>query len=239
MSATTGQPVLRDLDLRLDMDDRIALLGANGNGKSTLVKLLAGRLAPMDGRAAQVGQARRSAISPSIRPRSSTSTRPPLALMREPDAADATEEKRRAHLGRFGFGAEQGGHPGRRPVGRREGAAAVRADDPRGAPHPAAGRADQPSRHRCREALVQAINDYEGAVILISHDPHLIELTADRLWLVADGTCRPFDGDLDDYRQLLLEKRRAERSARRNANPAPARRTSAAPPPNCERHWPR
>jgi ATP-binding cassette subfamily F protein 3 len=76
---------------------------------------------------------------------------------------------------------------------------------------------DEPTNHLdidSREALIQAINEYEGAVILISHDPHLIELTADRLLLVDGGACRPFDGDLEDYRKLLLEKRRAERSDR-------------------------
>src|SRR5690606_30962440 len=76
-----------------------------------------------------------------------------------------------------------------------------------------------------REALVQALNAYDGAVVLISHDPHLIELTADRLWLVADGTCRPFDGDMDDYRRHLLEERRdrnAQRRAEKRAGETPS-----------------
>ena len=70
---------------------------------------------------------------------------------------------------------------------------------------------DEPSNHLdidAREALVRALNDFEGAVVLITHDPHLVELVADRLWLVADGTVRPFDGDLDDYRALMSERGR-------------------------------
>src|SRR5206468_6105334 len=87
---------------------------------------------------------------------------------------------------------------------------------------------DEPTNHLdmdSREALVEALNAFEGAVILISHDPHLIELTADRLWLVSDGTCRSFEGDLDDYRRRLLEERRGVSGETRASGP-PA---SAAP----------
>ena len=88
---------------------------------------------------------------------------------------------------------------------------------------------DEPTNHLdidAREALVKALADFEGAVLLITHDPHLVELVADRLWLVADGTVRPFDGDLDDYRALLAE--RARPAARAEAPPTPARRPPGA-----------
>src|SRR3546814_10062522 len=115
----------------------------------------------------------------------------------------SNDQKRRAHLGRFGFsqnkaltrcGALSGGEKAR----------LLFALMCREAPHIIL--LDEPTNHLdidAREALVQALNAYEGAVVLISHDPHLIELTADRLWLVHGGTCKPFDGDMDDYRKLL------------------------------------
>ncbi|MCG8443087.1 MAG: AAA family ATPase, partial [Caulobacterales bacterium] len=81
---------------------------------------------------------------------------------------------------------------------------------------------DEPTNHLdidAREALIQALNDFSGAIVLVTHDPHLIELVADRLWLVADGRVRPFDGDLEDYRRLLMEQRRAERRRVRDAKP--------------------
>ena len=81
---------------------------------------------------------------------------------------------------------------------------------------------DEPTNHLdidAREALVKALADFQGAVLLITHDPHLVELIADRLWLVADGTVRPFDGDLDDYRALLAERSRGRTEARRRQSP--------------------
>jgi ATP-binding cassette subfamily F protein 3 len=122
------------------------------------------------------------------------------------------EEKVRAHLGRFGF-PQQKADTQIAKLSGGEKARLLFALMTREAPHILM--LDEPTNHLdidSREALIQAINGYEGAVILISHDPHLIELTADRLLLVDDGACRAFDGDLDDYRKLLLEKRRAERS---------------------------
>jgi ATP-binding cassette subfamily F protein 3 len=128
----------------------------------------------------------------------------------------SNDQKRRAHLGRFGFsqnkaltkcGALSGGEKAR----------LLFALMCREAPHVIL--LDEPTNHLdidAREALVQALNAYDGAVVLISHDPHLIELTADRLWLVHGGTCRPFDGDMDDYRRLLLDQRR-DRNAKKRA----------------------
>ena len=141
-----GQPVLRRLDLRLDPDDRIALLGANGNGKSTLARLLAGRLAPM------AGEMRRSPrlpadISRSIRSRSSIAD---ATRLRPSDAADAEggPGEMRARLARFGFGDDKAFVKAARSLGRREGAAYFRADHGRCAAAADSRRTDQPSRHR-------------------------------------------------------------------------------------------
>jgi ATP-binding cassette subfamily F protein 3 len=202
-----GKPVLRGLNLRIDGDDRIALLGANGNGKSTLVKLLAGRLEPMAGRLVKssklkVGyfaQHQADEFDLTITALAQAKRSMPLA----------PEEKVRAHLGRFGFSQERSNTK----VGSLSGGEKARllfALMAKEAPNILL--LDEPTNHldiESREALIRALNDYEGAVILVTHDPHLVELVADRLWLVGDGKVTAYDGDLDDYRKLLLEKRRS------------------------------
>ncbi len=208
-----GKAVLGGLDLRIDMDDRIALLGANGNGKSTLAKLLAGRLAPLEGklrksRKLKVGyfaQHQTDELEVAKTPIEQAGVLMPMA----------TEQKIRDHLGRFGFSKDRA----ETRIGNLSGGEKARlllALMSREAPHILL--LDEPTNHLdvdSRQALVQAINAYEGAVVLITHDPHLIELTADRLWLVADGDVQPFDGDMDDYRKLLSGRRQADRAARR------------------------
>jgi ATP-binding cassette subfamily F protein 3 len=125
------------------------------------------------------------------------------------------ESEQRAHLGRFGLTGDRA----LIEVGRLSGGEKARlvfALNSCTSPHLLL--LDEPTNHLdvdTRQALIQAINDFPGAVVLVSHDSHLIELIADRLWLVAEGTITPFDGDLDDYRRLLLEQRRAERAAAR------------------------
>jgi ATP-binding cassette subfamily F protein 3 len=208
-----GKPVLRNLGLRIDMDDRIALIGANGNGKSTLVKLLAGRLKHETGRQHQPGKLRIGYFAQHQADELDLESTPLDHMIRcMPDTAPV---RVRAHLGAFGFAQEK---------------AEVRVEDLSGgekarllfalmsieAPHIML--LDEPTNHldvNAREALVQALNAYEGAVILVSHDAHLIDLVCDRLWLVDGGTCTPFDGDLTDYRNRLLEQRRGERRAAR------------------------
>jgi ATP-binding cassette subfamily F protein 3 len=222
-----GQPVLTGLDLRVDMDDRIALLGANGNGKSTLARVLAGRMGLMAGmqfrtpklRVGYFAQHQTEELDP---------TRTPYDHMRDL-MPGAIESKVRAQLGRFAFGQER---------------ADVKVDDlsggekarllfalmSRDAPHVMI--LDEPTNHLdidAREALVAALNAYAGAVILISHDSHLVSLAADRLWLVADGAVRPYDGDLDDYRKLLLEGASTmRRQARESAAARKGERRAAA-----------
>ncbi len=202
----TDKPVLKGLDLRIDMDDRIGLIGANGNGKSTLVKLLSGRLKPMGGKLRKSSKLRVGYFAQHQTDELGvTSTAYQIMATR---LADQPESKVRAHLGRFGFGADKadtlvadlsGGEKARLLF-------AVMSLDK---PHVLL--LDEPTNHLdvdTRESLVHALNDYNGAVILVSHDPHLIELVCDRLWLVEGGGCRTWEGDLGEYRNKLLDERR-------------------------------
>lgn len=228
-----GKPILRNVSFRMDMDDRIALLGANGNGKSTLAKLITGRLAAMEGslrrppklRVGYFAQHQSEELNPADTPLGHMSRA--LAV----NGIAPPESKVRAHLGRFGFGVEHA----TTKVAQLSGGEKARlliALMCKEQPHLMV--LDEPTNHLdidTREALVAALNAFEGAVILISHDPHLVEMVADRLWLVAGGTVTPFDGDMDDYRKLLLkearEARREQSAAARQAKGEPAA-TSAA-----------
>jgi ATP-binding cassette subfamily F protein 3 len=213
----SGKPILSGLDLRLDMDDRVALLGANGNGKSTLSRLFAGRLKPMDGRMTRSGKLKIGYFAQDQAEELDLASTP-LAHMARLMPLE-TETRLRAQLGRFGFGADRA----EVLVGKLSGGEKARllfALMSREAPHLLI--LDEPTNHLdidSRQALIQALSEFEGAVILVSHDPHLVELAADRLWLVADGTVSAYDGDMDDYRKLLLEQRRMERSRQRADKP--------------------
>ena len=200
-----GRPVLTGIDLRLDPDDRIAVLGANGNGKSTLAKLLAGRLVPQSGhqhRAPKLGigffaQHQIEDLSPDDTPYDHLARLMPKAL---PEAL-------RARLGRFGFGEDKAFVK----VKALSGGERARLNFALATHHaPSLLILDEPTNHLdidSREALASAINDFAGAVVLISHDWHLLELIADRLWLVAGGKVAPFEGDLEDYRRQMLAAR--------------------------------
>jgi ATP-binding cassette subfamily F protein 3 len=213
---------LRRLTLRIDDDDRIALLGANGNGKSTLVKLLAGRLSPMSG---QLTRAQKLEIAyfaqhqlDELSPQESAYGHLRRLM------PDAPEAKVRARAGAIGFPEAMADTPAGQLSGGEKARLLLGLATFHG-PHLIV--LDEPTNHLdidSRSALISAINGYPGAVILVSHDRYLIEACADRLWLVANGQVAPFDGDLDDYRRLVL----AERGANDKAGERP-QRTEGAP----------
>jgi len=212
-----GTPVLRGLDLRVDMDDRIALLGANGNGKSTLAKLIAGRMEPLAGEVRRGPKLRVGYFAQHQAEELVLNETPLDHIVRA--APRLPQVQHRAQIARFGLDADRA----ETKVANLSGGEKARlllALATRDAPQLLI--LDEPTNHLdidAREALVRALAEFEGAVLLITHDPHLVELVADRLWLVADGTVKPFDGDLDDYRALLTERARPpEKKA------APARR---------------
>ena len=213
-----GAPILSRMTLRLDTDDRIGLLGVNGSGKSTFAKLLAGALQPMSGqverdrrlRVAWFHQHQIEALDPA---------ETPLDIIRR-ELPELGEAERRSRLSQFGLGAAKqettaadlsGGERARLLLNL------VAMDRP----HVLI--LDEPTNHLdidSRRALLDALNDYEGAVVLITHDRSLMELVADRLWLAADGRVEPYDGDMDAYAKLVLDRARlAARSGSVSAEP--------------------
>jgi len=204
-----GKAILKNLSLRVDMDDRIALLGANGNGKSTLAKVLSGRLALLDG-SLQKSPKLKIGYFAQHQTEELRSEATPFDHMAELMPM-APEPKVRAQLGRFGFEQDRADVKVANLSGGEK-ARLLFALMSRDAPHLMI--LDEPTNHLdidSREALVSALNAYEGAVVLISHDPHLIELAADRLWLVANGQVQSFDGDLEAYKKYLLDQAREAR----------------------------
>jgi len=205
-----GKPVLRDVSFRLDVDDRIALLGKNGNGKSTLMKLLAGRLDAMAGETRQSGKLRVGYFAQHQTDELDVEATPVAAMARK--RPNDNEEKLRRHLGGFGFGQARAFTK----IGNLSGGEKARllfALMSCDRPHILL--LDEPTNHLdvdSRQALVQAINSFAGAVVIVSHDPHVIDLTADRFWLVDHGRVVPFDGDMADYRALVLGDGRARDS---------------------------
>jgi ATP-binding cassette subfamily F protein 3 len=195
-------PVLRRLNLRIDPDDRLALLGRNGNGKTTLARLLAAQLPPMEGSLTASGKMRVGYFTQyQVEELHGDDT--PLQHMTRA-MTGATPGAVRAQLGRFGFS----GDKATTLVGKLSGGERARlalALITRDAPHLLI--LDEPTNHLdvdSREALVQALNGYDGAVIIVSHDRHMIELTADRLVLVENGGATEYTGSVDDYIDLVL-----------------------------------
>ena len=209
-----GAPVLQGLDLRIDQDDRIALLGQNGNGKSTFAKLIAGRLPPLTGNVygvakVEVGYFAQHQLEDLV------PSRTPYDYM-VGLLPDGTEAQRRARLGVYGFSFDKADTRCESLSGGEKARLLLMLTTFAG-PHLLI--LDEPTNHLdvdSREALIHALNDYEGAVILISHDRHLVEASADRLWIVRGGTVKSYDGDMDSYRELLLAERAAGRARSRS-----------------------
>ena len=203
-------PILRNLHLSIDMDDRIALLGANGNGKSTFAKLLVGRLEPLTGEVRRSGKLRVGYFAQHQEAELEASESSVAHMARALPRALPTVV--RSQLARFGLDSERADTPtGELSGGER--ARLLLALATRDAPQLLI--LDEPTNHLdidARDALVRALSEFSGAVLLITHDPHLVELVADRLWLVADGTVRAYEGDMDEYRALLAERGRPAKS---------------------------
>jgi len=212
-----GHPILSGVDEYIDMDDRIALLGANGNGKSTLIKMIAGKLKPMKGDVRIAGKLRIGYFSQHQTEELDMSSTPYVEMARR---IGFKEAEVRARLGRFGFSKTladgkisnlSGGEKARLLF------ALITSDTPH------LLLLDEPTNHLdmdAREALVQALNEFNGAVILVSHDPSMVERVADRLWLVHDGKCQAFDGDLEAYRFHIIEQRRKEKRSDKQGGPS-------------------
>lgn len=216
--------VLSRLGLRIDQDDRVALLGRNGQGKSTLSKLLAGRLTPMAGKVVQSNKLRVGYFAQhQVDELSLDDT--PLDHIRavRPNEAQA---RQRARLAGFGLMEAQVETKVRALSGGQKARLSLLLATI-DAPHLLI--LDEPTNHldiESREALSEALNDYTGAVVLVSHDMHLLGLVADRLWLVKDGAVAPYEGDLDDYRKFLLS---GDAPAEKSGEKTPEAAKPAAP----------
>ena len=215
--------VLSRLDLRIDQDDRIALLGQNGQGKSTLAKLISGRLKPLAGQLVQSSKLRIGYFAQHQVDELYFDETPIDHVRRL--RPSKTPAQRRAILGGFGIGAEQA----ETLVGRLSGGQKARLSlllATIDAPHLLI--LDEPTNHldiESREALVEALTAYSGAVILVSHDMHLLELVADRLWLVNNGRVTPYEEDLESYRkQLLSADKPPKKTPSKAERPKPASR---------------
>jgi ATP-binding cassette subfamily F protein 3 len=226
-----GKPILTGLSFRFDPEDRVALLGKNGNGKSTMAKLLAGKLEAMSG---EFTPARKLVVGYFAQHQAEeldTTITPILTLQRL--RPKLTLEQIRGQLGGFGFAQDkQLTQVGKLSGGERARLMLALATLDK----PNLLILDEPTNHLdidARNELLTALNDFDGAVVLVSHDRRLIEATADRLLLVSDGHVKPFEGDLDDYRRFLLTgdnapTRRVEAQAPSpKANKEEARRNNA------------
>lgn len=220
------QPVLRRINLRLDPDDRVALLGRNGNGKTTLARLLAAQLAPMEGEVSASGRMQVGYFTQYQVEELDGEDTPVQHMARL--MPGATPAAVRSQLGRFGFSGDKALTEVRKLSGGERARLAL-ALITREAPNLLI--LDEPTNHLdvdSREALVQALNDYTGAVVVVSHDRHMLQLTADRLVLVDHGTATEFEGSLDDYTAMVLAGDAAEGKTEGKASRKDERRAAAA-----------
>ena len=208
--------VLGDVSMNLAPGDRIALLGANGMGKSTLLRGIAGRLAPSAGTVEHSRYARIGYFA-QHRVEQLELNRTPLELIRDA-APDMRDQQARDFLGGFGFGHE----PATRRIAPLSGGEKTRlALALLILEHPNLLLLDEPTNHLdidMRHALATALNSFSGALVLVSHDRHLLRLASDSLWLVADSKVAPFDGDIDDYGQWFMERQGAHAPAEPRSN---------------------
>jgi ATP-binding cassette subfamily F protein 3 len=221
-----GRAVLSDVSLRVDQDDRIALLGANGNGKSTLAKLIAGRRPLLAGEMFRTPRLKVGFFAQHQAEELDLSGTPLSHMQAALPRATVTEC--RAQLARFGLDAERA-ETTVASLSGGEKARLLLALATRDAPHLLI--LDEPTNHLdidARDALIRALAEFGGAVLLITHDPHLIGLVADRLVLVADGTARAYDGDLEDYKAWLSERAAPARAQAAAAKPDDRRARAAA-----------
>ena len=199
------QPVLDRVTLRIDTDDRIALLGSNGNGKSTLVKLLAGKLAPFSGQVTRADKLSVGYFAQHQVDELNLDGSPYDHVRRL--MPDAPETKVRGRTGAIGFSGKAGDTLVRSLSGGEKARLLLGLATFFG---PNMIILDEPTNHLdidSRAALAEAINEFPGAVIMVSHDRYLIEACADQLWVVADHAVTAYDGDLDDYRRMVLSAR--------------------------------
>ena len=207
---TEGNPVLSKVNLSITSDDRIALLGANGNGKSTLVKLISGHLKPMKGDTHHVSKLRVGYFAQHQTDELDVESTPYNALR---DAIGAVaEHKVRGMLGKFGFDKSKSDTKIAELSGGEK-ARLLFCMMSYDAPHIML--LDEPTNHLdidARQALIQALNGYEGCIILVSHDSHLVEAVADRLYLVKDGGVTAYSDDLEAYREDVIDQRRKEKA---------------------------
>ncbi len=213
-----GTEILKRLTLNIDTDDRIALLGANGNGKSTFAKLISGRLDAMGGEITKASKLKIAFFAQhqldELRP-NDNAVEHVRTLM-----PTSTEPQVRARVARFGLPTDRMDTPTKDLSGGEKARLLLGLATFHG---PNLLILDEPTNHLdidSREALVLALNDFQGAVVLISHDRHLVEACADRLWLVAGGGVQPYDGDMEDYRRLILQGPDAARKAREKSEDA-------------------
>ena len=224
-----GKPILRNINLGLSSDDRVALLGANGNGKSTLVKLISDNLSAMVGDVHRSGKLRIGYFAQHQSDELDEQSTPYEAMRAA--IGDIAETKCRALLGQFGFDKGKSDTKIMKLSGGEK-ARLLFCMMSHDAPHIML--LDEPTNHLdidARQALIEALNGYEGCVILVSHDPHLVEAVAERLYLVKDGGVSAYDGDLQAYRGLIMDQRRQERAdARKNKKAKQAGPVETSPP---------